>query len=73
MCVVHICVMTLDQYLAAKRLTETAFAGMVGANQATINRLKRGSVPGAALMARIIEVTNGEVTPNDFYGIPAAA
>ena len=61
--------MTLDSYLAAKNLTEPAFAERAKIDQSTVNRLRRGGVPSTKVMRAIIDATGGEVTPNDFYGI----
>lgn len=61
--------MTLETYLAANGLKETDFAKLIGVEQSTVNRLKRGSMPTREVMARIFEVTGGQVTGNDFYGL----
>ncbi|MGN7160849.1 helix-turn-helix domain-containing protein [Sphingomonas sp. SAFR-052] len=61
--------MTLDSYLVSKGITEPAFAAMVGLNQSTVNRLRKGSVPSPNVMRRILDATSGAVTPNDFFGL----
>ncbi len=63
--------MTLDQYLAECQIREADFAAMIGATQSTVNRLRKGQVPGKELMAEIVRATNGTVTANDFFGIAA--
>ena len=61
--------MTLDTYLSDKAITEPAFAALVGIDQSTVNRVRRGAIPSAAVMRRICAATNGAVTPNDIFGI----
>jgi hypothetical protein len=62
--------MKLSQYLAETNLTDAAFADMVGAERSTITRLRGGDqIPSRPLMLRIVEVTAGLVTANDFFGI----
>lgn len=64
--------MTLDKYLTDNPETETAFALRIGTDQSTVHRLRKaGQIPGKDTMARIFEVTDGSVTANDFFGIPA--
>lgn len=61
--------MTLDQWLALARHTETSFAALIGSTQAAVNRYRRGKrIPQPEVMARIVKETGGLVTPNDFYG-----
>lgn len=60
--------MTLDAYLAEQKLTETAFAALVGVDQSTINRARKGQVPSPRVLAEITAQSNGAVTPNDFFG-----
>lgn len=59
--------MTLHDYLVLTKLTEAAFAKSVGISQPHVGRLRGGkNWPSRDLMARIREVTNGAVTPDDF-------
>lgn len=65
--------MTLDEYLAAEKLTEAAFAGMVGISQPHVNRLRSGKGwPARELAEKIREATGGRVTPDDFLPPRAA-
>lgn len=69
---VHFSAMTLKDYLERQSLSEKAFAATVGADQSTIHRVKTGAlVPRPDLMKRIVEATQGDVTPNDLYGVTA--
>ncbi len=64
--------MKLRDWLAKERLSPTEFAKRLGRPQATIARYVSGSrIPEQAIMAEIVEATNGEVVPNDFYDLPA--
>lgn len=64
--------MTLDQYLADRQIKEADFAAMIGATQPTVNRLRKGQVPGKELMTAIFAATDGAVTANDFFDIAPA-
>ena len=67
--------MTLDEYLAAQKsegVTETAFATLIGVDQSTVNRLRKGGMPTRPVMERIFRETDGKVTGNDFFGLEAA-
>ena len=64
---VHILPMTLDQYLCSAGLSESALAEQVGCSPSSINRLRRGlTKPDWKMCERLVEVTRGSVTPNDF-------
>lgn len=63
---VHILTMTLDSYLAERKITEAVFAAAIGTHQSTVNRLRGGQMPSPKLLARIVEVTKSEVTAHDF-------
>lgn len=59
--------MTLDEYLTNERLTESAFAAKIGVSQPHVGRIRKGRVwPQKDTMERILIVTGGRVTPNDF-------
>lgn len=63
--------MTLDDWLTRTGTKEEAFAAQIGVSQATVNRYRRGRrVPRPIPMARIATATGGQVTPNDFHGVP---
>lgn len=64
--------MTLDAYLTARSdMTEAKFAGLIGVDQSTVNRLRKGQIPTPPVMTKIYEHTHGAVTANDFFGIAA--
>ena len=58
--------MDLLQWLDTHELTDAAFAALVGCDQTTINRAKRGiTMPGAVLLSRITVATDGAVQASD--------
>ena len=59
--------MTLDSYLKKAGVKPPEFAKTLGVRLTTVYRYLSGRVPETSVMKRIIEVTSGEVTPNDFY------
>lgn len=65
--------MTLDQYLTDNGIKEADFADLIGATQSTVNRLRKGQVPGKPLMAVIFEKTGGAVRADDFFGLSGKA
>lgn len=60
--------MTLDQYLIETGQTEAEFASKVGTSQPNVHRMRKGQIPGPALMVAIRDETGGKVQPGDFYG-----
>lgn len=66
--------MLLRDYLAREGLTYSAFAVRIGSNHArTVQRYALGQqIPDKTMMLRIVDATNSEVTPNDFFGIEAS-
>lgn len=63
--------MRLSDYLEKNRLTQTAFAELIGADQGQIARYVSGErLPRRDLMQKIIDATDGAVTPNDFFQVP---
>ncbi len=65
--------MTLESYLKQHGLTQFEFAARVGCEQPTISRFINGRVPSPEMMTKILEATDGAVTPNDFFGIPSTS
>lgn len=55
-----------------RELTWAQAAQRIGAaNSMVAWRLANGAIPRRAIMARIYLATRGQVTPNDFYDLPA--
>ena len=64
----------LKAYRKARGLTMEEFARKVGVQRAAVSKWERGSIPRPEIMRRIVEVTGGEVTAQDFYdAAPARA
>ena len=62
--------MKLTQYLAENGLTLNEFAKTCGTSASTILRIKDGEVAPSKRVARALWIaTNGQVTPNDLYGL----
>jgi transcriptional regulator with XRE-family HTH domain len=53
--------MTLTQYLDAKKITQAEFARRLGVNQGTVSKLCRAGRPSWRLAARIEDETGGAV------------
>lgn len=59
--------MKLSAYRAKESLTLAAMAERVGVGESAMSRYETGSRrPEWSVLARIMEITNGEVTANDF-------
>lgn len=66
--------MQLAEYLHDAKISIAAFARQIGEAQATVSRYVNGKrIPQPAKMTKIMQATNGRVTPNDFYGEPTQA
>lgn len=57
----------LKQYRAEKKISQAAFARMVGALQSTISKIElKVQIPSLDLAVRIDRATSGEVAPSDW-------
>jgi hypothetical protein len=57
----------LGKYLARNKITQQAFAASIGSTQRAVDYwLNGGRTPRPEMMQRIVDATNGAVTPNDF-------
>ena len=62
--------MKLTQYLTVNGLTLNELARTCGTSASTILRIKDGEVAPSKRVARALwEATDGQVTPNDLYGL----
>lgn len=62
--------MLLRQFLEEKKITQEQFSKIIGITRSAVNQYcsgKRKPLPN--VMEKIIEMTYGEVLPNDFYNI----
>jgi hypothetical protein len=63
--------MTLNQFLADTNTSRAEFARQIGVKWVSVDRYCTGRVPEAKVMERIIAVTDGRVTANDFFRLAA--
>ncbi|WP_370931070.1 helix-turn-helix domain-containing protein [Bartonella sp. DGB1] len=60
----------LNKFLKDNRLSQKDFACLIGVSQASVSYyLTRERLPKPAVIKKIFEVTEGQVTPNDFYNL----
>jgi hypothetical protein len=60
--------MKLNEWLTLSGMPAGAFAAKVKVSATSLGRYRRGErVPKTQVMRRIIELTGGAVTPDDFY------
>lgn len=59
--------MDLRRYLDSQEIPVATFATMLGITEQAVHRYLNGRVPRPDVMRRIIAITAGSVTPNDFY------
>jgi transcriptional regulator with XRE-family HTH domain len=63
--------MRLAHWIKQNGITASEFAGRVGVDKATVSRWlgeSEATMPRRETLARIAEVTGGQVTANDFMG-----
>jgi DNA-binding transcriptional regulator YdaS (Cro superfamily) len=64
--------MKLKQYLKQEQMTPFAFAKKHGLRDQSVYRYINGErIPDEATMEIIYRATKGQVTPNDFHGLPS--
>lgn len=64
-------IMLLKEYLLKKKLSCSQFARLIGVTVQAVNRyINNHRIPDKYVMPRIYNVTNGEVTANDFHDLP---
>lgn len=61
--------MTLEDWLSQNDISVPDFASMIGVKGArsVYRYINRERIPEKEIMARIVEATKGNVTPNSFY------
>jgi transcriptional regulator with XRE-family HTH domain len=63
--------MKLGEWLSRKGMSQQAFAETIGVSQGAVARFVLGTRrPTKQTVEKIDEVTNGEVSPIDFYNVP---
>ena len=54
--------------MEANGYTDTKFADQIGVSRVAVTLYRNGQrIPRPAVMERIVDVTSGQVNPNDFY------
>jgi transcriptional regulator with XRE-family HTH domain len=62
----------LDRFRSEKGLTLSQLGELLGVEKGNLSRIIRGSVwPRREFFEKVVELTNGEVTANDFVAPPA--
>lgn len=62
----------LRAWREAQKLTRAQLGEKLGVTSVAIGRYEAGRVPDPGVLQRLIEITGGEVTANDFFDIPDA-
>ncbi len=57
----------LKRWRESKGLTGSDLGSLIAVSKATVSRYERGRIPCKSVMARILVVTSGAVTANDFH------
>lgn len=66
--------MKLSDYLEAQNMTHSAFAERIGVSQGAVTRYANGArVPRPAVMSKIRQATDGQVSYRDFLEAAEAA
>ena len=65
--------MKLSEFMAGQKIGDAEFARLIGVgSRMAVLRYRRGErIPRPDVMRRIVEVTQGQVGPADFYDLPA--
>jgi transcriptional regulator with XRE-family HTH domain len=69
----HVPGMNIAAYRDSRGITQAELAAELSVTQSTVARWEAGSMPARDMLARIAEITGGQVMPNDWIDIPAVA
>ncbi len=65
--------MDLDSYLSREGISNATFAEQIGVDPSSVWRFRQGArIPRRETMQKIVDLTGGDVTPNDFFREDAA-
>ena len=60
--------MKLREFLSENEISEAAFSAQVGVSQVAVHRYVAGQrTPSYEIMLKIMDITDGKVSANDFY------
>jgi len=60
--------MKLEAYLKKERMTQREFAKLINVDESTLSHWLTGlHRPSWPAMFKIVDITNGQVKPNDFF------
>lgn len=60
--------MKLNSWMEREKLGNEAMGALIGVHPVSVSKYRQGKmVPRPGLMAKIIELTGGDVTANDFF------
>lgn len=65
------CMSRLKAWRVEKGLSQEALGSLLGVSSVAVGRYERDRVPEPAVLQKLTELTEGDVTPNDFFEIPA--
>lgn len=69
----HISAMKLEVWMSITNTSDEMLALSLSIDRSFANRLRRGvKRPSAGLMEKIVKISRGAVTPNDFFNLTAA-
>jgi transcriptional regulator with XRE-family HTH domain len=60
----------LKTWRRARRLSQEALGAQLGVSAVAIGRYEMGRVPEAAVLQKLIDLTGGAITANDFFELP---
>lgn len=69
----RVAVMKLVQWRKGAAITQDALAELLGCSQPYVSQIERSmdpTIPRPDLMVKIFLITQGAVSPNDFYDLP---
>lgn len=69
----HVPGMNIAAYRDSRGITQAELAAELSVTQSTVARWEAGAMPARDMLARIAELTRGQVMPNDWLDIPTPA
>jgi transcriptional regulator with XRE-family HTH domain len=60
----------LKTWRRTRRLSQEALGALLGVTAVAVGRYETGRVPEAAVLQKLIDLTEGAITANDFFALP---